>query len=212
MLSLSQVHGALVTLVSKDSVGYSTSTNPNTAMLVGTRTLYGLTHERHARDYLLTSVASVKFWRKTRLVTLGKFQSRNLFTSLTKIRYASHLQLRGGGDQISFGLDPEEFGTWVWKKKRHVRTWPKWTDYLSSVHLNCPNMYIAHQEKALHFFLALLSPDARGYINLAQFQIALPPPGSRQTRDQPTYLPNPHSWPSQPAPLTSLPPAHEPHR
>jgi amino acid permease len=48
MLSLSQVHGALVTLVSRDSVGYPASANPKTAMLVGTRTLYGLAQEGHA--------------------------------------------------------------------------------------------------------------------------------------------------------------------
>jgi amino acid transporter len=48
MSSLSQVHGALLTLVSRDSVGYSTSANPKTAMLVGTRTLYGLAQEGHA--------------------------------------------------------------------------------------------------------------------------------------------------------------------
>jgi hypothetical protein len=47
---------------------------------------------------------------------------------------------------------------------------------------------------------------------LLKFQIALPPLGSHQTQDQPTYPPNPPPWPSQPAPLTSLPPAHDPHR
>lgn len=48
MPSLSQVHGALVTLVSRNSVGYSTSANPKTAMPVGTRMLYGLAQEGHA--------------------------------------------------------------------------------------------------------------------------------------------------------------------
>lgn len=51
MLSLSQVHGALVILVSMHfSIGCCTSAYPNTAMLVGTRTLYGLAQEGHAPE------------------------------------------------------------------------------------------------------------------------------------------------------------------